>query len=671
MLACCALVCASVPFLFPKAWDMVVNADSLVLIDFARDILSGKSIAAWNLPRAPYLFPDTVIALLVMFFGWSNDWTFLIISIINYSLLTLLAHWIFKQAGGISMLTPLWGSAVVVAISLLILCAVFPFSAGTLFWQIFASGAHFLTAIVVVWILELLRPSSGSSRRTSSRVVWLAALLTLAEAVSDSMSALLVFIWWGTVTLDNAHRGFRGALRYLLLPCMVVLGTALSFLIPRQSLTESFFSVDRFVVGIRLFFQWVQGAPSHFVFIGVLILATVAFPLLLQGRLPRGRDGWRASLFSNNVLPSLGLICATPFFYQDVGSLRYLAFPGLIAILSLSLLLQRALSFFLRRKRPHLIILLVAFGLAAALYLRIAQNTRALAAQAHTLELAAVIDGPRPASNAMQGLGCIEQAARNYPLEDGVATYWNARPIYFRSNFERFLAQVSPWHPRSGYLYWGNNGLDAVLREGDDKKPRRYNYILATNDELALAMWGSLPARTTAQERCALHTVLFFKEGLLENYLFPFGPPFGVSPSGTPTRLHHEDREWHPDPYWGADLFTLAGEREGRFLRATGRAGALAYGPYVPLPAGSYRLVVRGQLSGPTQTLGLVDVIAGQGKVALASKEIKERGEGPGIILQLDFALARAVKDAEFRVLINAGVHGTLEGYELTKMRGR
>ena len=71
---------------FPPVWRMANNADSLILLDIANDIWSGKSLYGWNFPRVLYIFPDLLIALIVMAPGWYQDATLLTIAtiIIHY-----------------------------------------------------------------------------------------------------------------------------------------------------------------------------------------------------------------------------------------------------------------------------------------------------------------------------------------------------------------------------------------------------------------------------------------------------------------------------------------------------------------------------------------------------------------------------------------------------------
>jgi hypothetical protein len=349
--------------------------------------------------------------------------------------------------------------------------------------------------------------------------------------------------------------------------------------------------------------------------------------------------------------------------------LRYLAFPGLLTLLSICLVILKLVRSVVQWPYKRAVLGLGALVLFVGPVLLIAHHHQMEAQIKQEPDLMAVMGSVPPADNAALALQCIDQAAAQYPLADGVATYWHARPVYFASDFKHFLAQVSPWHPRSGYLYWGNNGLDFSYQDGNRERPRHYNYILATNDEMRFNLWGSLVNDSSIQLRCAKHTVLFFaKPSVLENYLFPFGQPFDIDATGRVFKPNDHNRQWVAGPYWGTDLFTLVGVREGLSIRATGQAGALVYGPYIGLPVGTYRLVVKGHLVGSGKEIGSIDVAAYQGAKTLASAMIIPAPTNSQEIAQLDFHIERPVSDAEFRVLINPNTTGMFTSYELIKL---
>lgn len=115
-------------------------------------------------------------------------------------------------------------------------------------------------------------------------------------------------------------------------------------------------------------------------------------------------------------------------------------------------------------------------------------------------------------------------------------------------------------------------------------------------------------------------------------------------------------------------LATLVGVREGGVIKANGQPGFLVYGPYAPLEPGVYRLVAKGNLTGSSKALGVIDVIADKGKRILAVKPIVAGQSVAGDIVSLDFEVTQPVTDAEFRINVSAQTMGSFTAYELTKV---
>ena len=92
------------------------------------------------------------------------------------------------------------------------------------------------------------------------------------------------------------------------------------------------------------------------------------------------------------------------------------------------------------------------------------------------------------------------------------------------------------------------------------------------------------------------------------------------------------------------------------------------YGPYVALEPGVYRLLAKGNLAGPNQSLGTIDITADKGKSILATKPIVADQGATESIASLDFEVVKPVADAEFRINVAAQTTGSFTGYELTKI---
>jgi len=115
-------------------------------------------------------------------------------------------------------------------------------------------------------------------------------------------------------------------------------------------------------------------------------------------------------------------------------------------------------------------------------------------------------------------------------------------------------------------------------------------------------------------------------------------------------------------------LATLVGVREGGVIKANGQPGFLVAGPYVPLDSGVYRLVAKGNLSGSSKALGVIDVAADLGKRILAVKPIVAGESAAGDIVSMAFEITQPVSDAEFRIVVSPQTTGSFTGYELTKV---
>jgi hypothetical protein len=270
-------------------------------------------------------------------------------------------------------------------------------------------------------------------------------------------------------------------------------------------------------------------------------------------------------------------------------------------------------------------------------------------------------------------IACLNQAKAQFPLEDGVATYWNARPTRFASNFTQFFAQINPWRPRSGYMVWGNNAIDFVYRDTAQTIPRQYNHLLATKHELASRLWGSLPAQATGVMECPMHTIFYFDQpDILWNYVFPLDVPFGFTKTFNQEQSANAPTQQVNRIFPADDFFTVVGVRQGARLETTGQAGVLAYGPYIPLLAGNYRLTARGALTAGSSSNVILDVGAQFGRQVIAATAIQlpsiASNHATDVIGSLEFRLDKTTEDVEFRLQVPASARGTLLQFELQRL---
>jgi glycosyltransferase involved in cell wall biosynthesis len=115
-------------------------------------------------------------------------------------------------------------------------------------------------------------------------------------------------------------------------------------------------------------------------------------------------------------------------------------------------------------------------------------------------------------------------------------------------------------------------------------------------------------------------------------------------------------KAWMPDGihrYWGSDprLHTQVGERNGQAMRATGSAGMLVYGPYVPFDAGAYQITLKGNAQ--TSTAGCwLDAACDEGALQVAFMFLNQPDAGGEWITTADLVLDHAVKDLEIRLWV-------------------
>jgi len=132
-------------------------------------------------------------------------------------------------------------------------------------------------------------------------------------------------------------------------------------------------------------------------------------------------------------------------------------------------------------------------------------------------------------------------------------------------------------------------------------------------------------------------------------------------------------KTWLPNPdgvmrFWGNDLrlHTQVGERYGRGMRTTREPGFLVYGPYLPLPAGRYRLTVFGTAVRCTGG-EWVDVACERGEKRLLFQELNRTVVGDWHF-EGYFTLDTQVTDLEFRLWVNEESELTLEGISVSPM---
>lgn len=106
--------------------------------------------------------------------------------------------------------------------------------------------------------------------------------------------------------------------------------------------------------------------------------------------------------------------------------------------------------------------------------------------------------------------------------------------------------------------------------------------------------------------------------------------------------------------------------KDGR-LRATGNAGVLAFGPYLPVAKGNYVATFIGKIDKvPAGEAIRFDAVSGAGNVPHGSVDVNASA-GDGTIAQFPVTLDADVENLELRVHVPAGTQMELASYRLAK----
>ena len=111
--------------------------------------------------------------------------------------------------------------------------------------------------------------------------------------------------------------------------------------------------------------------------------------------------------------------------------------------------------------------------------------------------------------------------------------------------------------------------------------------------------------------------------------------------------------ERHVFSGYNLKLHTLVGERSRGDIVTTGREGVLVYGPYASLAAGTYRILVHGEMPDGQAGAMVVEVVAMQSSFQAAAWQVT--GAKRGLLVSGAFHLANDVDDLEVRLLVSSG----------------
>lgn len=638
------LFCAATLWTHPHIGYLASSADALSLIDLVRDLVHGASMHSWNLPRAPSFFPDQLFALLVLALTEHLPAIIIFISALNYCCLCIVFWLVLKNLQGKKKSSLLQISLIVGAVIMSIV-TLLPDTLGTIFYQLFTLGTHLGSALLTLIVIYLLQ--DRPQKLPYGFLLGLLFVLGVLGSLSNSLFTLLLLVWLGKEALCKGPRQLISQAQYWVLLLSMVIGTLLNWALPRQSLKESFFAPHLWLHNISDFAHHLLTTPSALLFYCLLIGAALVWPFWEKGK-PFRLSGAFKTVLSNDLSPlSLSLIAITPVLYQEWNSLRYLMFPSLVLMLCLS---ARYLFYQANLSQAHqtrkLLPLYIFIVLVGGLF---------FAPKSEPDQTSEVIH---------DGLQCIRAAQKNTPLSDGIASYWNARPIRFASNFQYFLAQVKPDFPQMGFFFWGNNGSNFVYADQHQSTLRNYNYILATQEELEQGKWGSITSQATKTFPCEKTSVLYYADAaILWNFLF--AKKQAPIPDNFKGLLAKQTLFLKEGPQiFGANvLYTQTGTIHQNKLYAGKQAGYLVYGPYLNLDVGRYELTMQGSIS-----TGHLEITADDGSFTILKKPLNNLSTKASPQQSFEFSILSPKTRVEFRIFTPNNEDGYFEAFELRQL---
>lgn len=128
-------------------------------------------------------------------------------------------------------------------------------------------------------------------------------------------------------------------------------------------------------------------------------------------------------------------------------------------------------------------------------------------------------------------------------------------------------------------------------------------------------------------------------------------------------------KKWWPDGiqrFWGSDsrLGSQVGKHVGRNIETTGQEGYLIFGPYMPLIAGHYQVVIRGALGKNGAARARMDVVVDKGALVVAESAL-HKSDKDGCLVSLQISLDAPCIDFEVRVWVEATSDVTISLLEI------
>jgi hypothetical protein len=658
-----ACLCGFAVYNDPTIYLWITNSDQLTLPFLARDL--GKdpsSWTGWQLSRAPYLFPDLVVAYIAYVATGTLAGTVYVALFLFYSCqLIALACVVSVVCPGAPAKSLLFAVLVWFLIPASLVAGNGDLTDRIVKYQ-FSIGTHFSALVIAastiaIGIRLIFSPPIQISRRLG--LLLALGLLSLLGAVSNKL-----FLAFGVIPIGvlagyavMRHRNYADTVNVLI---ALALGISLALLLDSQLNRQVSIPIARHShvifanagsLAADVVRQITAGSMALRIWLVAAVLYLVAVPAYFFRRYrhqskPNCSDSklellaiafWSASAVS--VGGSILTYAETPtwrylvpFFYYPLLHFAAYVARNLTGLSHVSVV----------RRRATLMAAVALFGLQGV----------SLAGQASLSETTLQRDLANRANR-------LSDCVRDNGLHAGVASYWLAKHLTFFSTAPLSLLPLPPWDVSGGLFYWGTNAFDFFQRNNE---PIIYDFVLVEGfaEGDVVRSYGK-PSREIT---CGMGMLVYAYE---DREAF-FGKLVAGHPEIYLPLLKRDGKVTIP----AAALLSQVGSIQGVYRAAAAPRdpqGYLIFGPYVSLQRGSYELVVRYSVESPgldrAKAANYVDVSTRRGRAVIT--KMRMPGERGAHTLTVPFYLEQTARGAESRIWFSGT--GTLTVRDITLIR--
>ena len=623
-----ALLLSSIAILFYSHtlnMSEIFKADALYIPTLYKDLTQGGPLANWYLTPAPYVFPDWVSYFTAYAITQSHYHAMLLTIVFQLSILAIFVHLINSgyQDKFRAYIHTMIGLAITLAC---IVTTDLPSYA-----QLVQSAHHssaFIMQLVCYWIvLKWLFSSSVKHKHLYSIGL---LIITILMTFSDKIffiwhsSPLIIFLCYTSITNNKLNNQTKFLIFYIITGTIIGL-LLYKALIPNQTDYHITISPEDFYENFTFISEMFS---AYFYQYPIIISSIILWHILLLGILintgiqKRTLPKDKKSLFAIYVLAST----SSTLFALLIGDIR-ISYRYLLPIFLWPMLFWFLAIPIIKNK-----ILLSALFLLTMVTSASKLNTKKMQFNNDFYP---------------EKIQCLDAIAQRYSLKNGIAQYWDAKPISVLSKQNLNIAQVN-----NDLRYYNWITSTAFHREAYDfaviDQNSKGNYLL---DESKIKRINGSPIYETL---CSddWKIIVYPKNALHTTPKFLLQQSYKIDACELPSRI---------------------GERlsDCSISSDSNETGYVTFGPYLPLPAGRYKAEILFSSDSPIgERVGHWDIVLALPNRLLkitngvfnGTKSIKET-------VTIDFSISQQYHDRSIEIRNFSQTGGALRIYQLTLQR--